>query len=92
MKYYPIAVSLHKKKVVVIGGGKVAERKVRSLREAGANVCVISPEVTSELRHLTEQEEIEYQAVRQLSEQNPMLGFRGCRIGVIYPEITRIIP
>jgi len=29
-------------------------------------------------------------AVRQLSEQNPMLGFRGCRLAVRYPEITRM--
>jgi pyruvate, orthophosphate dikinase len=26
--------------------------------------------------------------VEQLSEVNPMLGFRGCRVGIIYPEIT----
>ena len=25
--------------------------------------------------------------VNSLSEFNPMLGFRGCRLGVIYPEI-----
>ncbi|MDR3230438.1 MAG: pyruvate, phosphate dikinase [Synergistaceae bacterium] len=25
--------------------------------------------------------------VRQLHEANPMLGFRGCRLGVVYPEI-----
>lgn len=28
------------------------------------------------------------EAVRQLKEANPMLGFRGCRLGIIYPEIT----
>jgi pyruvate,orthophosphate dikinase len=26
--------------------------------------------------------------VRELHEQNPMLGHRGCRLGVVYPEIT----
>jgi pyruvate,orthophosphate dikinase len=26
--------------------------------------------------------------VRQLREANPMLGFRGCRLGIAYPEIT----
>jgi len=25
--------------------------------------------------------------IRKLSEANPMLGFRGCRLGIIYPEI-----
>ncbi len=28
--------------------------------------------------------------VQSLSEVNPMLGFRGCRLGVAYPEITRM--
>ncbi len=28
--------------------------------------------------------------VERLHEQNPMLGFRGCRLGMIYPEITRM--
>ena len=27
-------------------------------------------------------------ATAELNEQNPMLGFRGCRLGVVYPEIT----
>lgn len=28
--------------------------------------------------------------VRQLAEANPMLGFRGCRLGIVYPEITEM--
>jgi pyruvate,orthophosphate dikinase len=28
--------------------------------------------------------------VEQLHEFNPMLGFRGCRLGIIYPEITEM--
>jgi phosphoenolpyruvate synthase/pyruvate phosphate dikinase len=28
--------------------------------------------------------------VENLSEANPMLGFRGCRLGIIYPEITEM--
>jgi pyruvate,orthophosphate dikinase len=26
--------------------------------------------------------------IKALHEQNPMLGFRGCRLGIVYPEIT----
>jgi pyruvate,orthophosphate dikinase len=29
-------------------------------------------------------------AVHALEEQNPMLGLRGCRLGIIHPEITRM--
>ena len=30
------------------------------------------------------------QKIESLREQNPMLGFRGCRLGIIYPEITEM--
>jgi pyruvate,orthophosphate dikinase len=30
------------------------------------------------------------QRVKELAEFNPMLGHRGCRLGIVYPEITRM--
>ena len=30
------------------------------------------------------------QRVHELAEANPMLGHRGCRLGIVYPEITRM--
>lgn len=45
-KYYPILINLENKKCKVIGGGKVAERKVKTLLEHGANVEIISPYAT----------------------------------------------
>ena len=45
-------------------------------------------------RELAEQMGIPYEKVHQrvqsLQEFNPMLGFRGCRLGIIYPEITEM--
>ncbi len=54
MRYYPVFLNLKAKLCVVIGGGKVAERKVNSLLEAGAIVKVISPELTPVLKELAE--------------------------------------
>jgi pyruvate,orthophosphate dikinase len=34
--------------------------------------------------------EIIAQRVKELHEFNPMLGFRGCRLGIVYPEITEM--
>src|SRR4029077_1445373 len=28
--------------------------------------------------------------VNKIREANPMLGFRGCRLGLLYPEVTRM--
>jgi precorrin-2 dehydrogenase/sirohydrochlorin ferrochelatase len=49
-KYYPAFIDLAGKPCVVVGGGKVAERKVLSLLEAGASVKVVSPELTARLK------------------------------------------
>lgn len=48
-KYYPIMLNIKGKKCKVIGGGKVAERKVKALLDYGALVTVISPFVTEDL-------------------------------------------
>ena len=50
--YYPIFLDLRSKPVLVIGGGKVALRKVKGLLEAQARVTVISPKVHDDLRAL----------------------------------------
>ena len=49
MGYYPIFLDLRGRRCVVVGGGKVAERKVRTLLRAQASVRVISPELTARL-------------------------------------------
>ncbi len=43
---HPVFVDLTGQRVVVVGGGKVAERKIEMLIESGADVTVVSPEVT----------------------------------------------
>ena len=52
MKYYPAFIDLNEKEAVVVGGGNVAERKVRALIRAGASVKVISPQITDNLAKL----------------------------------------
>lgn len=58
ISYYPAFLKLEGKKCVVIGGGKVAERKIRSLLEANAIVFLISPDATPFLAKLAEEEKI----------------------------------
>jgi len=52
MAFYPLYVDIEGKKCVVVGGGDVAERKVDSLVESGADVEVVSPEFTPGLLRL----------------------------------------
>lgn len=48
-RYYPAFLNIEGRKCVVVGGGKVAERKVSSLLRAGGDVTVISPDLTAAL-------------------------------------------
>jgi precorrin-2 dehydrogenase/sirohydrochlorin ferrochelatase len=54
MSYYPVLIQLDGKKVIVVGGGTVAERKIETLLEYGAAVQVVSRELTPRLRKYSE--------------------------------------
>ena len=58
MIVYPINLSVENKKCVVVGGGKVAYRKICGLLDAGAKVEVISPEVCAEISKLADEGKI----------------------------------
>jgi precorrin-2 dehydrogenase/sirohydrochlorin ferrochelatase len=47
---YPLFLDMRNRRVVVIGAGKVAERKVDTLLSYGADIAVISPEATPCIR------------------------------------------
>ena len=60
MKYYPVFLNMQSKKVVIIGGGTVAERKAGTLLKAGARVTVVSPELTEKLGNLEQNKIIKH--------------------------------
>ncbi len=53
MKFYPAFLNLRDRPCLILGGGSVAERKALSLLEAGADITVISPTLTSKLQSLS---------------------------------------
>ena len=60
MSYYPIFLDLTGRSCIVIGGGAVAERKVDGLLAAGAEITVVSPEISEGLRLLFAQRSIKH--------------------------------
>jgi len=53
--YYPVMLRVQDELCLVVGGGKVAARKVATLLEYGAAVRIVSPELAPPLRELVEQ-------------------------------------
>jgi precorrin-2 dehydrogenase/sirohydrochlorin ferrochelatase len=56
--YFPVFLNLHGKKVVVIGGGQVAERKIHALLKVCKDITVISPAVTKMIERMGQSGEI----------------------------------
>ncbi|GMK47201.1 precorrin-2 dehydrogenase [Paenibacillus glycanilyticus] len=51
--YYPVMLQLRGERCVIIGGGRIAERKAIGLMEAGADtVILVSPRITARLQEL----------------------------------------
>lgn len=76
-RYYPIGLDIAGRECLVVGGGKVAERKIRRLLEYGAKVRVVSPDLTPLLTKWADERKFQYQRVRFSSGflQKPVLVF-----------------
>lgn len=49
MRFLPVALDIRNRACVVVGGGAVGTRKAMTLARAGANVTVISPDISTQL-------------------------------------------
>lgn len=52
MTYYPIFLDLKGKVILVVGGGRVAERKIEALLDCGAKIRIVSNRLTAGLSKL----------------------------------------
>jgi precorrin-2 dehydrogenase/sirohydrochlorin ferrochelatase len=59
---YPVTLNINGRLCVVVGGGRVAERKILALLKAGAQVRTVSPQLTEPLRKLAGAGRIDWQA------------------------------
>lgn len=55
MRYYPVLLDIAEKHCLVVGGGAVGARKVRTLLECGAHVTVVSTDFDPQLAALASQ-------------------------------------
>ena len=59
MRYYPVNLDVQNKDCLVVGGGSVGERKVKTLLECGARVTVVTTLATERLQALASEGHID---------------------------------
>ena len=60
MKYFPIAVKLNNKRILVVGAGRVALRKVAALLQAQADILVIAPKAIAPLKRIIKEGKVNW--------------------------------
>jgi len=58
MKYYPAYLDIRNRRCLVVGGGGVGTRKVKTLLDCGARVTIISPQASGQLKKLADNERV----------------------------------
>lgn len=72
---YPVALKLAQRPCLVVGGGRVAARKVRDLLDAGAQVTVVAPEPVEAIDQLAHRITLHRRAYRPGDEAGAFLVF-----------------
>jgi uroporphyrin-III C-methyltransferase/precorrin-2 dehydrogenase/sirohydrochlorin ferrochelatase len=86
MSLFPLFLKLAGRKVLVVGGGPVAAAKVATLREAGAEVAVVAPEIEPGLTELAAAGKI---ALARRSFDAADLGGVWLVVAAATPEVNR---
>lgn len=55
--YFPMFVDISTKRILVIGGGKIAARRVRTLLKFAEHIEVTAPEICDEMKDILKEEE-----------------------------------
>jgi precorrin-2 dehydrogenase len=87
--HYPLFLDLKDQPVVVIGAGKVATRKIRTLLKSGACVTIISPKANAQIRQLARTKH-----VRCLQRHYRRGDLRGARLAVAAtddPAVNKLV-
>jgi uroporphyrin-III C-methyltransferase/precorrin-2 dehydrogenase/sirohydrochlorin ferrochelatase len=77
MNHFPIFLRLQDQRVLIVGGGEVAARKLRLLRAAGAQVEIVARKLNEEISGLHASG-----AIRHVGERFEPAQLQGCRLAV----------
>lgn len=52
MAYFPVFIELSGREILVVGGGPIAARRIRVLREFGCRILAVSPEAVTDIKEM----------------------------------------
>lgn len=58
--YFPLFVDISEKKILVIGGGNIAMRRIETLLEFADNITTVAPKITDRLMKLSQEKQIHW--------------------------------
>jgi len=87
--FYPILINLQEFRCIVVGGGRIAHRKVLSLLKFGADITVISPKISKSILELANNKSVKI--IKKEYSEKAIDGF-----GIVFsatdnPEINRTV-
>jgi len=59
--HFPVFLDISKRKIIVIGGGKIGTRRIKSLLAFSTNIMVVSPQIDEELENVRDKICIKYE-------------------------------
>ena len=52
MAYFPVFIDLSGREILVVGGGPIAARRIRVLREFGCRILAVAPEAATDIKEM----------------------------------------
>ena len=83
--YFPVFTQIEGKRCLIVGGGKVAARKVHTLLQYGADIVVIAKKVCDEIKEILPEKSIFEDFIK-----NEESDFLEKEIQKNYPEATQL--
>jgi siroheme synthase, N-terminal domain len=68
LNYFPVFMDLSSKEVLIVGGGNIALRRVRTLLQFNCNISIITPKISKELLDIVNENAVKLIKRRYLSD------------------------